>query len=152
MTDPTSLPAFEVPRQAGPGRQLHVEVVDALRDEGLEPGLDPEDGAIAVTVHDHTVLIRFFDTEPPMLRVLGQWLIQEGVEGDEVTRLRAANAVTGALNLVKVTVLQDRLTVAVDLVIGDGLNLRTLLVSTIDAVLGSANTWHATVTELLAEH
>jgi hypothetical protein len=84
-----------------------------------------------------------------MMRVFGQWLLDDSLEGDELTRLRAANAVTSALNLVKVTVHADRLAVAVDLVVGEGLALRSLVSATLEAVLGSVRTWHQTVTQLL---
>ncbi len=84
-----------------------------------------------------------------MMRVFGQWLLDESMVGDEITRLRAANAVTGALNLVKVTVHADRLAVAVDLVVGEGIDLRPLLTATLEAVLGSVRTWHETVNQLL---
>jgi hypothetical protein len=83
------------------------------------------------------------------MRVFGQWLLDDSLAGDELTRLRAANAVTAALNLVKVTVHADRLAVAVDLVVGDGVDLRPLLSATLEAVLGSVRTWHQTVTQLL---
>jgi len=92
--------------------------------------------------------VRCMDTAPPLMRVFGQWMIGEDVPGDELLRLQAANAVTGALNLVKATVVDDRLVIAVDLVVADSLDLRALLAATVDAVLGSVQTWHATVLEL----
>ena len=55
---------------------------------------------------------------------------------------------TGTLNLVKATVFDDRLVIAVDLVVADSLDLRALLTATLDAVLGSVQTWHSTVFEL----
>ena len=145
MTDPTSLPSFPPPEGPAP---LRGRVLDALIDEGLQPEID-EDGDVAVRVQEQMTFVRCLDTEPPMMRVFGQWLLDETVAGDELTRLRAANAVTGALNLVKVTVHDDRLAVAVDLVVADGMDLRGLLTATLDAVLGSVRTWHGTVQQLL---
>lgn len=144
MTDPTSLPSFPPPMDENP---LRGRVLDALLDEGFRPTID-EDGDVALKAQGQQVFVRCLDTAPPLMRVFGQWQIGDEVPGDELVRLRAANAVTGALNLVKTTVHEDRLVVAVDLVVGDGLDLRSLLVATVDAVLGSVQTWHATVREM----
>jgi type III secretion system-like peptide-binding chaperone len=145
MTDPTSLPSFPPPPDEHP---LRGRVLDALIDEGLQPAID-EDGDVAVRLQDQMLFVRTLDTAPPMMRVFGQWLLDDSLAGDELTRLRAANAVTGALNLVKVTVHADRLAVAVDLVVGDGLELQSLLSATLEAILGSVRTWHQTVGQLL---
>ena len=145
MTDPTSLPSFPPPPDEHP---LRGRVLDALLDEGMQPSID-EDGDVALRVQDQMLFVRCLETEPPMMRVFGQWLLEDSIGGDELTRLRAANAVTGALNLVKVTVHADRLAVAVDLVASEGTPLRPLLSATLEAVLGSVRTWHQTVTQLL---
>lgn len=145
MTDPTSLPSFPPPPDEHP---LRGRVLDALLDEGLQPSID-EDGDVAIRVQDQMVFVRCLETSPPMMRVFGQWLLDDSLVGDELTRLRAANAVTGGLNLVKVTVHADRLAVAVDLIVGDGMDLPPLLTATLEAVLGSVRTWHQTVTKML---
>jgi type III secretion system-like peptide-binding chaperone len=144
VTDPTSLPMFPPPEGEHP---LRGRVLDALLDDGHEPTID-EDGDVALRVQDQRIFIRCLDTVPPMMRVFGQWLVDDDVAPDELTRLRAANAVTGAVNLVKVTVHDDRLAVVVDLLVPAGLDLRPLLGATIDAVLGSVRTWYSTVTQL----
>ncbi len=144
MTDPTSMPSFPPPEDEHP---LRGRVLDALLDEGYRPDVD-EDGDVALRVQSQQVFVRCMDTVPPLMRVFGQWMIGEDVPGDELLRLQAANAVTGALNLVKATVVDDRLVIAVDLVVADSLDLRALLTATLDAVLGSVQTWHATVLEL----
>jgi hypothetical protein len=145
VTDPTSLPAFPSP---SPEHPLRGRVLDALLDEGHRPMID-DDGDVAVRVQDQLLFVRCLDSEPPLMRVFGQWVLDDTLEGDELTRLRAANAVTSALNLVKVTVHDERLAVAVDLVVGPDLELAPLITATLDAVLGSVRTWHATVTEML---
>ena len=144
VTDPTSLPSFPPPEDEHP---LRGRVLDALLDEGYRPDVD-EDGDVAVRVQGQQLFVRCMDTVPPLMRVFGQWMIGDDVPGDELLRLQAANAVTGTLNLVKATVFDDRLVIAVDLVVADSLNLRSLLVATLDAVLGSVQTWHSTVLEL----
>ena len=106
------------------------------------------DGDVAVRVQGQLLFVRCMDTLPPLMRVFGQWMIGDDVPGDELLRLQASNAVTGTLNLVKATVFDDRLVIAVDLVVADSLDLRALLTATLDAVLGSVQTWHSTVLEL----
>ncbi|GAA3595436.1 hypothetical protein GCM10022223_08230 [Kineosporia mesophila] len=145
MTDPTSLPSFPPPPDEHP---LRGKVLDAMIDEGHQPRID-EDGDVAISIQEQMLFVRTLDTQPPMMRVFGQWLLDDSMAGDELTRLRAANAVTSALNLVKVTVNADRLAVAVDLIVSDGVDLGPLLSATLEAVLGSVRTWHQTVTQLL---
>lgn len=145
MSDPTSVPYFPPPMDAHP---LRGRVLDALLDEGFRPTID-EDGDVAFKAQGQQLFVRCIDTQPPLMRVFGQWVLDDTLEGDELTRLRAANAVTSALNLVKVTVHDERLAVAVDLVVGPDLELAPLITATLDAVLGSVRTWHATVTEML---
>jgi hypothetical protein len=144
VTDPTSLPSFPPPEDEHP---LRGRVLDALLDEGYRPDVD-EDGDVAVRVQGQQLFVRCMDTVPPLMRVFGQWMIGDDVPGDELLRLQAANAVTGTLNLVKATVFDDRLVIAVDLVVAESLDLRALLTATLDAVLGSVQTWHSTVLEL----
>jgi hypothetical protein len=168
MTDPTSLPSFgfpagddavsdgvpdgvpvEVPgTPLGIDEELRARVVDALTADGHEPTID-EDGDVALHVQDQMVFIRCVESQPPLMRVFGQWLLDDSLGGDELTRLRAANAVTGAVNLVKVSIDGDRLSVAVDLVVAPGLELAQLLAATLDAVLGSVRTWYQVVSQLL---
>jgi hypothetical protein len=143
VTDPTSLPSFAPPPDEHP---LRGRVLDALLDEGYRPDVD-EDGDVAIRVQGQQLFVRCMDTAPPLMRVFGQWMIGDDVPGGELTRLRAANAVVGALNLVKATVVEDRLVIAVDLVVSDSMDLRSLLGATMDAVLGSVQMWHATVLE-----
>ncbi|GLY30077.1 hypothetical protein [Kineosporia sp. NBRC 101731] len=145
MTDPTSLPSFPPPPDEHP---LRGKVLDAMIDEGHQPRID-EDGDVAISIQEQMLFVRTLDTQPPMMRVFGQWLLDDSMAGDELTRLRAANAVTSALNLVKVTVNADRLAVAVDLIVSDGVDLGPLLSATLEAVLGSVRTWHQTVTQLI---
>ena len=144
MTDPTSIPNFAPPPDEHP---LRGRVLDALIDEGYEPNID-EDGDVAVVIQEQMLFVSFPNTLPPMMRVFGQWMLDDEVAGDELTRLRVSNAVTSAVNLVKVTVHGDRLVVAVDLIVGDGMEVRPLLGATLEAVLGTVRTWHQTVVQL----
>ena len=124
---------------------LVSRVTGALAAGGLSPSLDP-DGDVEVDLAGQRLYVRCVPSEPAMLRIFGHWLTEP--DPDELTRLRAANAVTGAVNLVKATVDGDRLSITIDLVLADGLDLRSVLPAALDAVLGSARTWHETVDQL----
>lgn len=163
MTDPTSLPRFDTPAGNGGADQApppdgsdHVDsalrdrILQVLADQGFRPEVDG-DGDVVVRVEGQSLFVRCFTTSPPMVRVFGQWSMGEDAPGDAYTRLRAANAMTGALNLVKVTALDDWLVVAVDLVVTDTLELDGLLPATLDAVRSSVQTWVTTVVQLMEE-
>lgn len=145
VTDPTSVPSFAPSDRPVDDNVLRTRVFDALLDEGFRPGID-EDGDVAFRAQGQQLFVRCLDTVPPLVRVFGQWIEKE-VPGGEITRLRAANAVVGALNLIKATIVEDRLVVAVDLVLSDGLDLRPLLSATTEAVLHSVQRWYAAVEE-----
>ncbi len=144
MTDPTSLPSFPPPDP------LRARVVEALLDNGWEPAIDA-DGDVGVRIQDQSVFVRCLDSVPPLMRVFGQWLLDSSVPGDELVRLRAANAVTAAVNLVKVTLHEDRLSAGVELIVGEGVALAPLLASAVDAVLGAVHTWSLTVDRMLGD-
>jgi hypothetical protein len=158
MTDPTALPAFGLvpltPAGAGPGAPagdqgggtLHERVLAALVGAGYPAEVDA-DGDIAVTVQEQLLFVRCVDTVPPLMRVFGQWLMDDLPAG-ELARLRAAHAGTASVNLAKATVHDDRLVVSVDLLAGDGFHLASLLDASLDAVLGCVRTWHDAVLEL----
>jgi hypothetical protein len=142
VTDPTSLPEF-IP--APDGDPLRRRVFDTLLEEGVRPGVD-EDGDVAFRAQGQLLFVRCLPTEPPLIRVFGQWIENE-VPGGEITRLRAANAVVGRFNLIKATVVDDRLVVAADLVISDGIDLTSLLAASIQAILHSVQAWYSAVRE-----
>ena len=131
-----------LPDQGG----LRGRVLDALAEGGYEPQVD-DDGDVAVVFSGQKLFVRCVDSTPPMMRVFGQWLMDD-VPGDELIRLRAANAVTANVNLVKATAHDDRVVVAVDLLAGDDFHLESLLDASMDAILGCVRTWYVTVLEL----
>lgn len=142
VTDPTALPEFTPPPDDDP---LRARMFETLLAEGFRPAVD-EDGDIAFRAQGQLLFVRCLPTEPPLVRVFGQW-VEHDVPGGELTRLRAANAVVGRFNLIKATVVDDRLVVAVDLVIGEGIDLGPLLGASIEAVLHSVQTWYAAIRE-----
>ena len=143
VTDPTALPDFNPPPDGDD--PVQARVFQTLLEEGFRPAVD-EDGDIAFRAQSQLLFVRSLPTEPPLIRVFGQW-VEPDVRGGELTRLRAANAVVGRFNLIKATVVDDRLVVAVDLVIGGDLELGPLLGASIEAVLHSVQSWYAAVRE-----
>ena len=168
MTDPAALPNFgpasfpvspsqgsaewtsadpaSVDVRADAELPLRERVLRALAGGGYQATLD-DDGDVEVSVQEQKLFVRCVDTVPPLMRVFGQWLMDD-LPADELDRLRAANAVTAAVNLAKATVHGDRLEVAVDLLAGDDFHLPSLLDASMDAVLGCVRSWHATVLDL----
>jgi len=147
VTDPTALPNFSPPPAEAPEHALRSRVLGTLAELGLNPGVD-DDGDVVVQVEEHRLYVRCTDSHPPLARVFRQWQIDADVPGDHLTRLEAANAVTGAIHLVKVTLVEDRLVTAVDLIVAESLDLASLLSAGLGIVVQSVQTWHATVTEL----
>jgi hypothetical protein len=138
VTDPTSLPSFPPPDDEHP---LRGRVLDALIDSGQAPNVD-KDGDVALTVQGQKVFVRCVDGALPLMRVFGQWRVGDSVPADEVRRLRAANEVTARTNLVKATVHDDVLLIAVDLVVPDGAPLSQLLQGAFAGVLTAVRSWH----------
>ena len=91
--DPASLPRFP----AADDQPVRTLVLQALAAHGLQPRID-EDGDVGVVLAEQMLFVRCVDAQPPLARVFGQWVL-DTAGGDELTWLRAANAVTGALNL-----------------------------------------------------
>lgn len=140
MTDPAALPSFPPPGDEHP---LRGRVLDALLDEGLAPNVD-KDGDVEVRVNEQRIFVRCADEPLPMMRVFGQWRIGDTVPADELVRLRAANHVTSRLNLIKASVHDDVLLVAVDLVSPPQQELRQLLSGAVQGLLQAVKTWHVT--------
>lgn len=147
MTDPTALPSFPPPRDDHP---LRGRILDVLIDEGFRPDLG-KDGDVSVKVQGQQLIIRSVDgkpdgSQPAMMRVFGQWQIGAGVPQDELARLRAANHLTARLNVVKVSVHDRLLLVSAEYLVFSGTDLRRLLLSTFQGLLGAVRLWHQQVT------
>lgn len=147
MTDPTALPSFPPPRDEHP---LRGRILDVLIDEGFRPDLG-QDGDVSVKVQGQQLIIRSVDgkpdgSQPAMMRIFGQWQIGAGVPQDELARLRAANHLTARLNVVKVSVHDRLLLVSAEYLVFPGADLRRLLLSTFQGLLGAVRLWHQQVT------
>ena len=100
MSDPTALPNLgPTPPASGdqpePEAPLRDRVQDALRELGLEPSIDDE-GDVAFTFSEQQMFIRC-DGESNVLRVFGQWALEDPVPTDPVERLQVSNDLNVAL-------------------------------------------------------
>jgi hypothetical protein len=138
VSDPTALPSFPPPSDEHP---LRGRVLDVLIDAGLAPNVD-DDGDVAVLVQNQKIFVRCVDGAMPMMRIFGQWRVGQSVTADELTKLRAAGDVTARTNLVKVTVHDDVLLVAVDLVVPEQTPLAQLMQGAFVGVLSAVKAWH----------
>ena len=129
VTDASRSPGINVARNVGVEKSTgsHVLLCDA-DDEVLDSAvahlfLDPTE--LVVAEHEMPAVVE----DAPVARV----------DHDEAARAEVpAEAEPHAVG-------------AVDLGVGDGMDLRPLLTATLDAVLGSVRTWHSTVTQLLGD-
>jgi hypothetical protein len=137
MTDPTSLPDFPPP----PGeRPLRGRVLDVLIDEGYRPDID-EDGDVAVKVQGQQLYVRSTEGDITVLRVFGQWRLDD-TAADELSLLRACNAVTRRLSVAKATLGDGVLVVSADHVVTAGTPFEVVLTSSLELVLTAVAMWH----------
>ncbi|MBW3084523.1 hypothetical protein KEM60_00711 [Austwickia sp. TVS 96-490-7B] len=138
MSDPTSLPNFPPPADEHP---LRGRVLDALQDEGFRPDID-SDGDIAFKVNGQQLFVHCFEGDVPLLRVFGQWQIDEALPKDELVRLQRCNELTLRLNVVKVGLNNETLFVTAEQICmpdSDPKMISTLLTQ---LVLQAVQVWH----------
>lgn len=144
MTDPTALPDFPPPSSEHP---LRGRVLDVLMDEGYRPDIDG-DGDVAVKVQGQQLYLRCTEGDITILRVFGQWRLGDAVVQDELTRLRACNAVTGRLSVAKTTLSDDILVASAEHVVNPATPLTQIVVTSLELVLTSVNLWHEALADI----
>ena len=144
MTDPTSLPDFPPPSHEHP---LRGRVLDVLFDEGYRPDLDA-DGDIAVKVAGQQLYLRCAEGEITLLRVFGQWRLDDTAAAGELNLLRACNAVSSRLSVAKTTLGEEILIVSADHVVTQGTPLPMIVNSSLELVLNAVNLWHECLAEI----
>lgn len=150
MSDPTALPNF-VPNPADGADQAETEaplsqrVQDALRELGLEPSIDDE-GDVAFVFSEQQMFVRCTDDESNVLRVFGQWALEDPVPTDPVERLQVSNDLNVAFNLVKAAVAGDTLLVTSEHILPRGADVRGLLGLALPLVLQGVQLWHQRAT------
>jgi hypothetical protein len=74
--------------------------------------------------------------------VFGQWRLGDAVSADELSRLRACNAVTGRLSVAKTTLSGDVLVSSAEHVVTPGTPLGMVVTTSLELVLTAVNLWH----------
>ena len=141
MTDPTSLPNFPPPPDEHP---LRGRVLDVLVDLGLQPNLDT-DGDVAFTVNDQQLFVRCSEGEVEIMRVFGQWQIQEDLLADRLHLHETCNELNLNMNCVKTGVAGSTLVVIGEHLVAPGADLSTMLAGAIQVILSGVHIWHQRV-------
>ena len=141
MTDPTSLPNFPPPPDEHP---LRGRVLDVLVDLGLQPNLD-NDGDVAFTVNDQQLFVRCSEGEVEIMRVFGQWQIQDDLLGDRVKLFETCNELNLNMNCVKTGVAGSTLVVIGEHLVTPGADLSTMLQVSVQVILSGVHIWHQRV-------
>jgi hypothetical protein len=141
MTDPTSLPNFPPPPDEHP---LRGRVLDVLVDLGLQPNLD-NDGDVAFTVNDQQLFVRCSEGEVEIMRVFGQWQIQEELLGDRLHLHETCNELNLNMNCVKTGVAGSTLVVIGEHLATPGADINTMLQVSIQVILSGVRIWHQRV-------
>ncbi|WP_435203261.1 T3SS (YopN, CesT) and YbjN peptide-binding chaperone 1 [Janibacter sp. GS2] len=151
MSDPTALPNFNTQPADGGGTEpaaeapLRDRVQEALTELGLEPSVDDE-GDLAFVFSEQQMFIRCSDDESNVLRVFGQWALEDPVPTDPVERLQVSNDLNVAFNLVKAAVAGDTLLVTSEHVLPRGADVRGLIGLALPLVLQGVQLWHQRAT------
>jgi hypothetical protein len=141
MTDPTSLPNFPPPPDEHP---LRGRVLDVLVDLGLQPNLD-NDGDVAFTVNEQQLFVRCSEGEVEIMRVFGQWQIQEELLGDRLHLHETCNELNLNMNMVKTGVAGSTLVVISEHLPTAGADISTLVQVSIQVILSGVHIWHQRV-------
>ena len=141
MTDPTSLPNFPPPPDEHP---LRGRVLDVLVDLGLQPNLDT-DGDVAFTVNEQQLFVRSSEGEVEIMRVFGQWQIQEDLLADRLHLHETCNELNLNMNCVKSGVAGSTLVVTGEHLVTPGADLSTLVQVSIQVILSGVHIWHQRV-------
>ena len=141
MTDPTSLPNFPPPPDEHP---LRGRVLDVLVDLGLPPNLDT-DGDVAFTDNDQQLFVRCSEGEVEIMRVFGQWQIQEDLLQDRLHLHETCNELNLNMNCVKTGVAGSTLVVIGEHLVTPGADVSTMLQVSIQVILSGVHIWHQRV-------
>jgi hypothetical protein len=142
MTDPTSLPNFPQPNDEP---SLRDKVVSALTELELTPEVD-SDGDVSLTYQDQQIFVRATEEGASIVRVFGQWRLQDPVPQDELARLNVCNEVNAAFNLIKTAIARDTLLVTSEHLLPKGADVKGLLAVTLPLLLQGVQLWHQRAT------
>ena len=138
MTDPTSLPNFPPPADEHP---LRGRVLDVLVDLGVQPNID-DDGDVAFTVNDQSLFVRCTEGDVEILRLFGQWQIQDELTVDRLKLHETCNEINLHMNHVKTGIAGNTLVVTGEHIVTPGAQLAALVQVSIQVVLSAVHLWH----------
>ncbi|MGL4743502.1 MAG: T3SS (YopN, CesT) and YbjN peptide-binding chaperone 1 [Dermatophilaceae bacterium] len=138
MTDPSALPNFPPPADEHP---LRGRVLDVLVDLGLAPNID-SDGDVAFTANDQQLFIRCTEGDVQVMRVLGQWQIQDDLAADRAKLFETCNDLNLHMNHLKTGIAGTRLVVTGEHVVTPGADLSMLIQVSVQVVLSGVHIWH----------
>lgn len=143
MTDPAAIPNLPPLGDAPPLLEapLIERVMAALTELELDPSIDA-DGDVTFTFQEQQLFIRAANEDAQILRVFGQWRLQEPVPTDRAERLEICNDVNIAFNMIKTAMAEDTLLVTSEHLLPQGADLRSLFGVIIPLVLHSVALWH----------
>lgn len=147
MTDPSSLPNFPPPANEHP---LRGRVLDVLVDLGLAPNIDG-DGDVAFTVNDQQLFVRCTEGDVEVMRVFGQWQIQDELTADRLHLHETCNEINLHMNHVKTGIAGTTLVVTGEHVVTGGADLNVLTQVSIQVILSGVHLWHQRVLGLDSE-
>ncbi|MGL4178651.1 MAG: T3SS (YopN, CesT) and YbjN peptide-binding chaperone 1 [Dermatophilaceae bacterium] len=138
MTDPSSLPNFPPPPDEHP---LRGRVLDVLVDLGLAPNID-SDGDVAFTANDQQLFIRCTEGDVQVMRVFGQWQIQDDLAADRMKLHETCNELNLHMNHLKTGLAGTTLVVTGEHVVTPGADVSTLVQVSVQVVLSGVHIWH----------
>ncbi|MGG5258399.1 T3SS (YopN, CesT) and YbjN peptide-binding chaperone 1 [Phycicoccus avicenniae] len=141
MTDPSSLPNFPPPANEHP---LRGRVLDVLVDLGLAPNIDG-DGDVAFTVNEQQLFVRCTEGDVEVMRVFGQWQIQDELIGDRLKLHETCNEINLHMNHVKTGIAGTTLVVTGEHVVTPGADLNVLTQVSVQVILSGVHLWHQRV-------
>ncbi|MGL5866229.1 MAG: T3SS (YopN, CesT) and YbjN peptide-binding chaperone 1 [Dermatophilaceae bacterium] len=138
MTDPSALPNFPPPPHEHP---LRGRVLDVLVDLGLAPNID-SDGDVAFTANDQQLFIRCTEGDVQVMRMFGQWQIQDDLAADRAKLFETCNELNLNMNHLKTGLAGTTLVVTGEHVVTPGADLSTLVQVSVQVVLSGVHVWH----------
>ncbi|MBR7744585.1 YbjN domain-containing protein [Phycicoccus sp. BSK3Z-2] len=138
MTDPGSLPNFPPPADEHP---LRGRVLDVLKDLGLDPNLDG-DGDVAFTANEQNLFVRCTEGDVEILRLFGQWQIQDDLLGDRLRLHETCNEINLHMNHVKTGIAGSTLVVTGEHVVTPEADLSMMTQISVQVVLSAVHLWH----------
>ena len=124
-----------------PEHPLRGRVLDVLVDLGLQPNLD-NDGDVAFTVNEQQLFVRCTEGEVEIMRVFGQWQIQDEMLTDRVKLHETCNELNLNMNCLKSGIAGSTLVMTSEHLAVPGSDVASLVQVSIQVILSGVHIWH----------